>query len=207
MKRIWIIALICAVILLGIALGMMYSQNKTKISEQNIIENRSEGLSEAVTDECIEEWEEIDKEAQLEVEANADADEEKISPNCLITLKKFYKSCRHSLNEYTTVSQELVNKTQSELQEVYKDWKIERYSSTEIILYREYEGECGEHYILRENDGKIAIYKRDENNKEILFDQTEIATDYLTEADKIEIKNGIRVNGKESLNQLIEDFE
>lgn len=205
MKRIWIIALICAVILLGIALGMMYSQNKTKISEQNIIENRSEGLSEAVTDECIEEWEEIDKEAQLEVEANAD--EEKISPNCLITLKKFYKSCRHSLNEYTTVSQELVNKTQSELQEVYKDWKIERYSSTEIILYREYEGECGEHYILRENDGKIAIYKRDENNKEILFDQTEIATDYLTEADKIEIKNGIRVNGKESLNQLIEDFE
>lgn len=205
MKRIWIIALICAVILLGIALGMMYSQNKTKISEQNIIENKSEGLSEAVTDECIEEWEEIDKEAQLEVEANAD--EEKISPNCLITLKKFYKSCRHSLNEYTTVSQELVNKTQSELQEVYKDWKIEKYSSTEIVLYKEYEGECGEHYILRENDGRIAIYKRDENNKEILFEQTEIATDYLTEADKIEIKNGIRVNGKESLNQLIEDFE
>lgn len=205
MKKIWIIALICAVILLGIALGMMYSQNKTKISEQNIIENRSEGLSEAVTDECIEEWEEIEEEAQLELEANAD--EEKISPNCLIILKKFYKSCRHSLNEYTTVSQELVNKTQNELQEVYKDWKIEKYSSTEIILYREYEGECGEHYILRENDGKIAIYKRDENNKEILFEQTEIATDYLTEPDKIEIKNGIRVNGKESLNQLIEDFE
>lgn len=205
MKKIWIIALICAVILLGIALGMMYSQNKTKISEQNIIENRSEGLSEAVTDECTEEWKEIEEEAQLELEANAD--EEKISPNCLITLKKFYKSCRHSLNEYTTVSQELVNKTQSELQEVYKDWKIEKYSSTEIVLYREYEGECGEHYILRENDGKIAIYKRDENNKEILFEQTEIATDYLTEVDKIEIKNGIRVNGKESLNQLIEDFE
>lgn len=205
MKKYWIIALICAVILLGIVLGMMYSQNKTKISEQNIIENRSEGLSEAVTDECIEEWEEIEEETQLELEANAD--EEKISPNCLITLKKFYKSCRHSLNEYITASQELVNKTQSELQEVYKDWKIEKYSSTEIILYREYEGECGEHYILRENDGKIAIYKRDENNKEILFEQTEIATDYLTEADKIEIKNGIRVNGKESLNQLIEDFE
>lgn len=205
MKKIWIIALICAVILLGIVLGMMYSQNKTKISEQNIIENRSEGLSEAVTDECIEEWEEIEEETQLELEANAD--EEKISPNCLITLNKFYKSCRHSLNEYITASQELVNKTQSELQEVYKDWKIEKYSSTEIVLYREYEGECGEHYILRENDGKIAIYKRDENNKEILFEQTEIATDYLTEPDKIEIKNGIRVNGKESLNQLIEDFE
>ena len=205
MKKIWIIALVCAVILLGIVLGMIYFQNKIKISEQDIIENTSEELSEVVTDECTEEWEDIKEETQLELETNAD--EEKISPNCLITLKKFYKSCRHSLNEYKTISQELVNKTQNELQDIYKDWKIEKYSSTEIVLYREYEGECGEHYILREHNGRIAIYKKDENNKEILFEQTEIATDYLTEADKIEIKNGIHINGKESLNQLIEDFE
>lgn len=205
MKRSWIIALICAVILLGIVLGMIYSQNKTNRSEQNIIENSSEDLSEVVTDECTEEWEKIEEEKQLELEANAK--EEKISPNCLITLKKFYKSCRHSLNEYITVSQELVNKTQSELQGEYKDWKVEKFSSTDVILYKEYEGECGEHYILKENNGKIIIYKRDENNKEVLFEETEISTDYLTEADKIEIKNGIRVNGKESLNQLIEDFE
>ena len=31
--------------------------------------------------------------------------------------------------------------------------------------------------------------------------------DYLTETDKIAIENGIRVNGLEELNQLIEDFE
>lgn len=205
MKKTWIIVLICVIIFLGIALGILYSQNKTEISEQKIIENRNEVVSETVTDECTEEWEEMEEETQLQLEANAN--EEKISPNCLITLKKFYKSCRHTLNEYTTISQKLVNKTQSELQEEYEDWKVEKFSSTEIILYREYEGECGAHYILREDNGKIAIYKIDENNKEILFEQTEIAVDYLTEADKIEIKNGIRVNGKESLNQLIEDFE
>lgn len=205
MKKTWIIVLICVIIFLGIALGILYSQNKTEISEQKIIENRNEVVSETVTDECTEEWQEMEEETQLQLEANAN--EEKISPNCLITLKKFYKSCRHTLNEYTTISQKLVNKTQSELQEEYEDWKVEKFSSTEIILYREYEGECGAHYILREDNGKIAIYKIDENNKEILFEQTEIAVDYLTEADKIEIKNGIRVNGKESLNQLIEDFE
>lgn len=205
MKRNWLIALILAFILLGIAVGIMYFQNKIKVSEQGIVENRSEALFEAVTDECTEEWKEIDEQAKLEVQSNVS--EEKISPNCLITFKKFYNTCRHTLNEYISVPESLVNKTQSELQEKYANWKIEKFSSTEIILYMEYEGECGEHYILRENDGKIAIYKVNENNAEVLFEQTEIATDYLAEADRIELERGIRINGKESLNQLMEDFE
>ena len=31
--------------------------------------------------------------------------------------------------------------------------------------------------------------------------------DYLTETDKISIKNGLKVYGKEHLNQTLEDFE
>ena len=205
MKKNWLIALIFAFILLGIAVGIMFIRNKIKISEQNLVENTNETLFEAVTDECEEEWQEIEEQAKLEVQSNVN--EEKISPNCLITFKKFYNTCRHTLNQYISVPETLVNKTQIELQEEYKDWKIEDFSSTQIILYREYEGECGEHYILRENDGKIAIYKMNENNTEVLFEQTEIAIDYLTEADKIELKDGIHINGKERLNQLIEDFE
>ncbi|MCI8641610.1 MAG: hypothetical protein HFJ59_07080 [Clostridia bacterium] len=205
MKKNWLIALIFAFIFLGIAVGIMFIRNKIKISEQNLVENTNETLFEAVTDECEEEWQEIEEQAKLEVQSNVN--EEKISPNCLITFKKFYNTCRHTLNQYISVPETLVNKTQIELQEEYKDWKIEDFSSTQIILYREYEGECGEHYILRENDGKIAIYKMNENNTEVLFEQTEIAIDYLTEADKIELKDGIHINGKERLNQLIEDFE
>ena len=61
--------------------------------------------------------------------------------------------------------------------------------------------------LLREKDGKIVIYKIDENGQEKLYETTEIAIDYLTDEDKENIKNGIKVNGKEELNQLIEDFE
>ena len=46
-----------------------------------------------------------------------------------------------------------------------------------------------------------------ENNEEELYEETEIAIDYLTETDKVNIQNGIRVNGNENLNQVIEDFE
>ena len=84
---------------------------------------------------------------------------------------------------------------------------MKEFSPTQITLYREYDTECGEHYIVRNKDGKIAIYRINENNEEELYEETEIAIDYLTETDKVNIQNGIRVNGNENLNQLIEDFE
>ena len=58
-----------------------------------------------------------------------------------------------------------------------------------------------------ENDGKVTIYKVLENGEKELFEKTDISIEYLTESDKINMKDGIRVNSKQELNQLIEDFE
>ena len=44
-----------------------------------------------------------------------------------------------------------------------------------------------------------------ESEKE--YEETDIYTEYLTETDKNNIQKGIYVNGKQNLNQLIEDFE
>lgn len=62
-------------------------------------------------------------------------------------------------------------------------------------------------YIIKDNDGKVTIYEilEDGSNKE--YEVTDISTEYLPETDKMNIKNGIQVNGKQNLNQLIEDFE
>ena len=74
-------------------------------------------------------------------------------------------------------------------------------------MSKEEEGECGEHYIVRENNGKVTIYEILEDGSEKEYEITDIGTEYLTETDKINMQNGIRVNGKQALNQLIEDFE
>lgn len=206
MKKSYILAIVLGIIILGITLGIylfVSNQNK-KIASENIIENKLNEVSEKVTDECIEEWNELQEGTNI-IETNSN--EEKISPNCLVTLKKYYTKCGHTTNEYIDIPEELVNKTKEELQNKYQDWEIEKYTSTEIVLYREYNGECGEHYVLRENEGKIVIYKINENGVEEFYENTEISVDYLTDTDKIEIKEGIKVNGKEKLNQLIEDFE
>lgn len=203
MKKSWIIILIVAVIIVGIIFGLsIYTKNKN--NKNNIIENEIKEISEKVTDDCVEEYKKIE-EAKLEIEANSN--EEKISPNCLITLKRYYNECQHTINEYIDISNNLVNGTQEDLKKEYQNWKIEKFSSNQITLYKEFESNCGQHFILKNDNGKITIYRINENNEEEIYQQTEISIDYLTETDKVQIQNGIRVNGIEELNQLIENFE
>lgn len=206
MRKNLIIMLGVAIIIIGVIAGIgIYSKGKKQYSENNIVRNELNEISEEIIDECTEEWEQLHEQAMLEVEANSN--EEKISPNCLLTLKRYYKQCCHIINEYTEIPQSLVNKTQEEVQVEYSNWEVKEYSSTNVVLYREFDSDCGQHFVLRNSDGKIIVYRINENNEEEEFQRTEISMDYLTETDKVEIQNGIRVNGMEELNQLIENFE
>ena len=206
MKKTWVIISIIAIIIVGIVFGIgIYNNGKSHDKQNNIVENNINLVSEKILDECTGEYEEIEKQAKNEIETNSN--EEKISPNCLITLKRYYNECNHTINEYIDVPKELVNGTKEDIQKEYPNWEIQKYSSNEIIIYKEFDSNCGQHFILRDNDGKIVIYKINEKNEEEEYERTEISVEYLTDTDKIEIQKGIRVNGIEELNQLIEDFE
>lgn len=199
MKNLWMSIMIGSIVLIIIIIGItIYKNNKkTEIAESknNSIENISNELSEKVTDECIEEYKEVA------------AKKEKISPNCLLILKKHYEECNHTINEYVDIPQTLINSTEEDLKKEYPYWQIEKFSSNEITLYRDFNSNCGQHFILRDNNGKIVVYKINEDNSEETYEQTEISTQYLSETDKIKIQNGIKVNGIENLNQILEDFE
>lgn len=199
MKKTWIISLIIIVIMIGIVTGIiLYNTKQKDKNDNNMIENEINKISEKVTDDCINEY--ID-----EIETNSN--EEKISPNCLLILKRYYDECQHTINEYVDIPQDLVNGTEYDLKKEYPYWKIEKFSSTEIVLYKEFNSNCGQHFILKEDNGKITVYKINENSEEEVYEKTEISLEYLSETDKIKIKDGIKVNGIEELNQLLEDFE
>ena len=202
MKKVWIIGLIIAIIIIGIILGIfIYNKNANNNKQSSIVKNEINIVSEKVTDECTEEYQNIEKEIET------DSQEEKISPNCLLTLKKYYEECNHTINEYVDIPQDLVNGTEEDLKNEYPYWQVEKYSSNNIILYKEFNSNCGQHFVLREDNGKITVYKINENNEEEVYENTEISVEYLSETDKIKISEGIRVNGIEELNQLLEDFE
>lgn len=185
-----IIAIIIAVVIYSPKQSENLNNVQTQIAEEEIL------------DDCTEEYQKMQDEM---IETNSQ--EEKISPNCSITLKIFYKKCGHETSKYLKISEDLVNKTKKDLQEKYDGWNIEKFSDTEIILNKEEEGECGEHYMVRDKDGKITVYEILEDGSEKEYEVTDISTEYLTETDKINMKQGVKVNGKQELNKLIEDFE
>ena len=78
--------------------------------------------------------------------------------------------------------------TEDELAEELPDWQIEEFSENRIVLYQEQDGECNEHYIVRDKDGQVVIYQKTENGEEEI-EVTDISTEYLPETDKIQMEN------------------
>ena len=169
--------------------------------EQDIAENIQQVSEEEILDDCTDEYESIQEIIKTNYE------QEKTSPNCTLITKTYYKDCGHTTNQYSNLPENDVNLTEIELQEEYRDYKIENFSSNEIVLFQEKDGECGEHYMVKDKDGMVTVYQILEDGTQKEIEVTAVTTEYLTETDKISMKNGILVNGKQNLNQLIEDFE
>jgi len=135
------------------------------------------------------------------------SDNIKLSPNAILVFKTEYDECGHSLNEYKNILQDEVNMNKKQLQGKYLDWNISEFGEKEVVLQKKVKGSCGQHFVIREKDGNLAVYVLDENDVETLKEETSISTKYLTEIDLLKLKDGIRVNGLEELNSRLEDFE
>lgn len=196
-----ITGLICTIVILCAIITAVIISKPNESQEQVQIETNI--ADENILDECTDEYEEMQEAEMLET----DAQEEKISPNCSFTIRTYYKGCGHITSQYNNIPEELVNKTEKELKEIYPEYMVETFKSNEVVVYIEKEGECGEHYLVKDLNGIVVIYERLDDGTEKLLEETSISTDYLPETDKMQMQEGIEVNGRQELNQLIEDYE
>lgn len=186
----------------GISIGMGLSIYDTMIkdTEQEIVKKR-DSIQDIVIKEVQKEQDE-----KYEIQEVVSVNQEKISPYAKMTIEKYYKQCEHSTVEIYDVPKELVNLTQEELQQRYENWEIKKFTSNDIQLYRQIDANCSSHFVLKEKDGYIAVYKAVSNNIDELNMVTEIECTSLKEEDKLAIESGIKVYGKEELSSIIEDF-
>ena len=196
MRKFWIIMIIIVVLLaLGGSIGI-YIYNLKNTSNKNSV--KAKELADELKKTLVEEEHNTVTTSSKNI---------KISHNSIVVKNTLYKICNHEIRQTEAIPVELVNKEEKDIQQYYKDWEIKKYSPTEVVLYREKDEYCDKHYVLRENNGVIAIYKIDDNNKETLRENTQIQTKYLPEIDLIKLKSGIYAIGEEELNSILEDFE
>lgn len=174
-----------------------------------IYKNANSNLGMQVEDELAKDINKIEENlinSNIELVTTA-SEEEKTSPNCWFIFKTYYTKCEHITIEKDQVQEVMVNKTKEELEKIYRNWNIVTFRSDEVLFYKELEEICDEHYMLKELDGYIAIYTLDEQDNPTLKEMTAIVTAYLPEEDVQRLKEGIKLIGKEKLNQALEDYE
>lgn len=188
------IILICSIITLIILCIFVYfivnAHNKGEVKE-NLIVNEVKEVD-------------VDKENILPTLSNND---EKVNPNASLIMKQVYNGCGHTVKEEYTVPVDIVNMTEEEVENYYKDWNLDEFSNSEITIYKENTGICDEHYILKDINGVITIYRENNNGEEVFVSSTEIITKYLPETDINRLAEGIKIVGKKELSIFLEDFE
>ena len=141
-------------------------------------------------------------------EIQTSALEEKISVNTIITKITYYKDCNHQIENKTKDISKYVNMTKEKFQKEFPDWEIKEFNKDNVVLYKEEEDFCNEHFLVKNEDGFVTIYTIDNQERILeLLNKTEIATNYLTKVDQDNLNKGMIIYTKENLNKLIEDFE
>ncbi len=198
MKKI-IPILILLALLFGFVIGLIiYKANN--FDNGNIINVGEKQEETLIDDECTK-WEE-------EQSLNANSIENKVSPKAKLIFKILYKQCNHLKEIKEEINnEELINLTEEEFKRKYPDWQIQRFTPNEIIIYKEINDYCDEHFKIKEENGNITVYKIDKSGKESLEKTTDISISYLENQDIEKLKNGIMVYSKKELNKKLEDFE
>lgn len=133
--------------------------------------------------------------------------EKKVSPNADFALKKYYDECRHFDYEEVELPSELVNLTRQEVEDYYADWEVEEFSENNVVLCKEIDGYCNQHFIIRLDGDNVNVYRVGSLGELNEYKKTDISRDYLTAEDIQNLEKGIPVYGEGKLSSALEDFE
>lgn len=133
--------------------------------------------------------------------------EKKVLPTTKFALKKFYDECSHFEYEEAELPIELVNLTRQEIEDYYDDWEVEEFSEKKLVLCKEINGYCNEHFLIKLDDNNVNIYRLSTLGEFKKYKETDIVKDYLTKEDIEKLTEGITVYGEGKLSSVLEDFE
>ena len=200
MSKLAVALLFITIFVIGLSGGIFFATRQVNSEIPNRVE-----LARQIQDIVIQEVQATQIDKFRAQEANVEV-EEKISPYAKLIIEKYYKKCGHTTVDIIDIPKELVNYTENELKEKYDKWEIKDFSSKEISIYREIDANCSSHFVIKDDDGYLAVYNQITDDILELKEKTDIKLSNLRDEDRLAVSNGIRIYGKEELSSLLEDF-
>ncbi len=194
-----------AVFIVGISIGTYLGFDRNSTKENKVINDENDNKPNiSVQDVVIRNAQEENKLEDKIVETTVE--ETKLSPYAKMIIEKKFTKCGHSKVEVVDLPDDLINMTENDIKEKYKNWEIRSFSSKEVSLFREVVANCDDHFVLKDKDGFLAIYNNITENNLNLKEVTDIDISSLPSGDIESLKDGIEVYGEEELSSLLEDF-
>lgn len=125
--------------------------------------------------------------------------EVKITPYTQLVIKKKFTKCGHDSINAMTVPLELINFTKEELQEKYTGWNIEEFSEEQVVLSRDIESNCENHFVIKNKNEDVLVYKELTEDKLNFIEEIDVNLELLSEEDRESLMDGIRLYGQEEL--------
>lgn len=127
-----------------------------------------------------------------------------------VVFRTMYDKCKTINDDVHPPSIDMIGLKEGEFKEFaanhLQDWQIVRFSGDEVVLYQMKDQYCPNHYFVMEDEGFIAIYQYDKDGNRKLVEKTQIPTTNLPKVDQDKLKNGIPLDTREKVDQLLEDY-
>lgn len=137
----------------------------------------------------------------------ASSEEEKVTPNTQFAVKEYYDECGHFNFEYEKLPEELVNLSRQEVEDYYDDYEVEEFSSSNLVIAKEINGICNEHFYIKLGSENVEIMKLNSDGSFSAYQVTDISRKYLPTDDISKLEEGIYVYGSGKIDSVLEDYE
>ncbi|HHY03849.1 MAG TPA: hypothetical protein GX534_01500 [Thermoanaerobacterales bacterium] len=145
----------------------------------------------------INKMEEVQENVSLSKEAT-------INPNTKIIYITYCTKCGHKMINESSADEKLIGMTKDELKKHLIDWNIESFSSDEVVLNRQVDTICDQHYYIGIQDGFVALFNGIPGEVSKAVETTDILADTLREEDRALLEKGLVITSKDEFLKIRE---
>jgi len=133
---------------------------------------------------------------------------EVVSAETLFVFRRHYKLCGHDKEHERYATLEEVGLPEDEVKLLHPEWRITEFSSSRVLLTKEIDVSCPDHYLIKEKDGYVAVFQSIENGEGVLMlCQTRMNVAFLETDTRNQVREGIIVDSLEDVENLIESWD